>query len=795
MSEVEQLENPSAPDGMGMMHHPDDDVTWGEALTGLNPSGFGSGSWAPWENVFWRSLAKNIKDTAFGLPQLPVIAYSLVKEVPAFYHQVSGIVAENLGDGTAFVKALEEAGAPTFAALIGDYIDRYGSLQGFKTALATDPVSIIADVVGLVPGAGGAKIAQASTRTGRILRAAQKGANVVDDVINVGAIAAQKGLGAGAKKVQKAFAMDPSKYNIPIKVRTGQFDEATGQPITEMITPRELAQKLSEISGTEITPDDLPIQALTDNEIPLIFEEVLRRTEAEMAPKIAAEYDAASEMTKGVQSELVAKYPTRFKKYWNPSSVGQFLQDHYMKTQQGEKGRMGQLFEQNENDLDVELPQSIKPEVTPPLVIPGEQPVGRLAADLSDLPVLRRALPRAEAFVEELLKKYGGKIENVTNPDTLKTITTYREIAEKLSKIDKVTYNTLRTLRTDFAYQIDLFGKDGQMLKTGEGSVSKKLYNQITQDIFDQLEAAAEANPGVFPEDMIARVKSANAEWRDWIQLGNTEAAKWLWNNVNDPGGMMDKLLAKDNSLVDIEIDNLRRLIGDEWSTFQKALLNRLLERSMRGDVETPLGLKSQLENINWKNKYQLTQIFGEDTARILNEISTFRERTFGPKGQWNTPYAQEIIKKYLNDPDFTNILFATGMMSDATSQAVHSVIDASGAKSGNILGISVSLAFKAIFTGFVGAAYYVPQKIARKKLVSGGYRQWMTEGYEYKYQIPGGKGEITLNSESFRIAEDLVNKYGWATFYPGRVAVRTAREKKEREASRQFQGMPQDKE
>ena len=765
MNEAQQFRKP-APFGPGTMPHPDDHVTWGEALQGLNPVG-----WPPWEQVFWQSLAKNMADTAKGIPQLPSIAWSLVKEIPNL-RKAPGIFAGTMGEGTEFVSRLEKAGMPTFAALAGDYIERYGSLEGFKTTLATDPVSIIADVVGLVPGVGGAKAAQTTGRLGKIVRAMQKTANVADDVINIAGTGVQKAAGAGARRIQKSFAMDPSKYNIPIEVRTGRFDEATGRAMTEMITPRELAQKLSEISGTEITPDDLPIQALTDNEIPITFEEVLRKTEEDIAPKIAAEYDAASEMVQGAQSELVAKYPTKFKKYWNPSSVGEFLQEQYMKTQRGEKGRIGNLFEQNQADLDVELPRVDSGKV-------GKFEFGEQTTfvDLNKTQTIRQALPRTEALIEELLEKYDGKIENVTNPDIKASVEAYYRIAETLSGMDKITYNTLRTLRTDFGDNVNLFAREGKILKTGEGSVSKRVYNRITQDIFDQLEAAAEANPGAFPDDMVTRVKAANAEWRDWLQLEDTEAAKWLRSNVDDPGGMLDKLLSKSNSLVDTEIGNLKRLVGDEWSTFQKSLLNRLLDRSMRGDDVTPAGLKTQLENINHKNKNQLTQLFGEDTAKILNEVATFRQRTFGPKGQWNTPYAMEIIQKHLRDPDFTNLLFATGMMSDATAQAIHGATTATG-KVVDIPGVQLATALNLIYAG----ASYFPKRAAKQKLVSGGYREWMTSGYEYKYQIPGGKGEITINAETFQVVEELIDKHGGKLFYPGRVAARTARQKKERE-------------
>ena len=417
----------------------------------------------------------------------------------------------------------------------------------------------------------------------------------------------------------------------------------------------------------------------------------------------------------------------------------------------------------------------------------GIQFLSPLEAAKAQLPRIRQSLPRTEKYVEGLLEKYDGKIENVTNPDIKRAVSTYYEITETLSKIENPTYNTLRTLRSDLAESLDLFAKEGKILKTGEGSVSKQIYGKITEDFFEQLEAAVEANPNAFPEDMVERVKTAHSEWREWMMLENTEAAKWFRNNVNDPGGMLDKLLAKNNTLVGTEIDNLRRLLGDDWQTFQRGLINRLLERSMRGDDLTPMGLKAQLANVTHKDKTQLVQLFGEDTARILNEIAIFRERTFGPKGSWNTPYANEMIRKHLSDPDFAEIMFASGMMSEATSQAIHGVARATG-KALDVPATKVTLAMQIIYGIHAGLQYPLKRR-RRKKLIEGGYRRWLTEGASFEWTPPGGSTPIRVDSDTFKNAADLVDEYGFAWFYPGayfaRTAERTRRQKQKRARER----------
>ena len=743
MQQFEQHMQKTTPEH-GTLPFPDEEtITWGQALQGLNPTGFGEGAnWAPWENAFWRSFAGALRDSATGIPQLPTLVVGLAKELPKL-PKLPGILKENFGEGEEFLKELEDAGLIIVAALMEDYMNRYGSLEGFKRALATDAFSILMDAL---PSAAALKGVKLAGRLGKVVRGVGKTASAIDKATNLPGEAMGFGVKKGLKGIKKQFAMGPESYNIPIDIQTGKFDESTGRPITRSITPRELAEELSQKSGTQIKPEDLPIQALTDNEIPITFEEVLRKTEAEIAPKIAAEYDAATDLVKGAQSELLGKYPTQFKKYWNPSSASKFLQEQYRKTQRGEKGRIGELFEKNKEDLDVAVQTGV-PDTT--------------------IPALRQSLPRTEAYINELLEEYDGNIENVANRSTKAAIEEYYKVAETLSNIENLTYNTLRDLRTSYGDNVNLFAQEGKILKTGEGSIDKLIYNRITEDIFEQLEKAIEQNPDAFPEDMVTRVKAAHAEWRDWMDLEDSDAANWIRE-----GSDLDKILSKGNKIVDVEVGNLKRLLGEEWPTFQKGLLNRLLENSMNADGVTPVGLKAQLQNVNSKNKYQLTQLFGEDTAKMLNDISEFRERVFGPKGKWNTPYAQELIEKYLRDPEFTNLLLATGMMSDASAQAISDAASKAN-KVVDVPGVQLAAAVNLIFAG----ALYLPKKIARNKLASGGYRKWMTQGYQ------GIKWRgININHKTMQDLHDLVEKHGWRTFYPGKVAARTMRQKKERE-------------
>lgn len=836
MNEAEQFIQSDAQGDTATLPYPDELTFLDAAWQGLNPI-----SLTPWKNVFWRSLANNMKDTVVGIPQLPGLALGMAKELPNLRH-----IPGNINDADGLINILEESNMPILAAMLADYRDAYFPVQGqawfsgFKRTLATDPWRIITDLAALaVPGGaavgGAAKGAKLSGRLGKVAKtlgktgkAVSKTGEIVEKIGSAPAVLGEKVLKGAAGKVKKQFAMNPDSYNQPIEINTGVWDEASGQYIKQTITPVELAQRLSESAGVTIDPKDLPIQAITDNEIPITFEEILRKTEEEIAPKIAAEYDTASELVKDAQTGLEKdrQIDTGVRnRYKNPYDMGQHLQEYYRQAQRGERGEHGTLYRRVQSNLEVPISQLSQHE-------------------------FYQLFRKTNAYIEELVEPYEAidymngqiaDINKITNPDIKATVKAYQDIMiHTLSEMDQPTYNTVRTARTDFGDQANIFARQGEILAIGEGSVSSQIYKKMTEDITDIIEQGVKDRDFHFghnelfenlteplTDDLIKELAAQDPDWADWnnkqrllagelrsvnkryaewLDLEDSEAGKWFREGLRDPGAMLDQVLESDSILVGDEIVNMKKILEHRWTTFQAALLNRLFEKSMRLDESvTPMGLKTIIRNINSKDKNRLNDLFNNikesiPTSQKLHEIAEFRERVFGPKGKWNTPYAQQIIGKYLADPDFTNILLTTGMLDDSVANAFYDAAK----HTDRIVNIPALQYLGAVNLVLMGALYF-PKKIRKNQLISGGYKDWMTDGYKgLEINVPIGKEgripisadtpgvtkdpstgdlnlKIKINAQTFEDLEFLVDKYGWYTFYPGKVAERARQKANER--------------
>jgi hypothetical protein len=96
-------------------------------------------------------------------------------------------------------EAAQKAGR-TASAVGGFFADRYGSEEGFKRAIATDPVGVLADASTVLMGGAGAARATlgAGSKTARALGTAARVTNPLTPVIKAGEMAG-KGAGATAK--------------------------------------------------------------------------------------------------------------------------------------------------------------------------------------------------------------------------------------------------------------------------------------------------------------------------------------------------------------------------------------------------------------------------------------------------------------------------------------------------------------------------------------------------------------------------------------------------------------------
>lgn len=109
-------------------------------------------------------------------------------------------------------KAKDEAAANA----VGEHFkSRYGSMEGFKKALAEDPVGVIADVSVVLTG-GGAALARGPGVVGKVGEVASKTGNAIDPLVNAGRAVSATGTaaanvlgmttGAGTRPFQEAYA-------------------------------------------------------------------------------------------------------------------------------------------------------------------------------------------------------------------------------------------------------------------------------------------------------------------------------------------------------------------------------------------------------------------------------------------------------------------------------------------------------------------------------------------------------------------------------------------------------------
>lgn len=94
-----------------------------------------------------------------GMQNIPSSAWSFAKDMatPVLHPKETGKALWSLAKGTAekLTPGIQED-EKYFDAMVDFYKSRYGSTEGFKNAIAKDPVGVLADVASIVSGAGAA---------------------------------------------------------------------------------------------------------------------------------------------------------------------------------------------------------------------------------------------------------------------------------------------------------------------------------------------------------------------------------------------------------------------------------------------------------------------------------------------------------------------------------------------------------------------------------------------------------------------------------------------------------------
>ena len=324
-----------------------------------------------------------------------------------------------------------------------------------------------------------------------------------------------------------------------------------------------------------------------------------------------------------------------------------------------------------------------------------EDPTGIWIGERKIMPEKARILfPRTINFVEKLIRddsSTGSQLNNLQNAKIIDTLSTM--IRNTLEDESQLTLRKIDEIRTNFHQNTDLFARQGELTKTGEGTAATPLYYAISEDFFELLDNHVAVNPEAFPEGFAEKIKLTRKEYALNKALEDTPIAKKLRSLQATPDRIPDYLLSPTTEITPEKLTTIRQLIGEEgWETMKHGLLARIFTKSRQlNKTEGAQSLLTTLNSINKVNQNKLRTIFGDDMAQTLYESANFQVRVFDKRGRWNTPY----INKLMSGGDFGDMLWTAGFMGEAFSNEASALAKSTGltrhvdgSKIGTIIGI-----------------------------------------------------------------------------------------------------------
>lgn len=694
------------------------------------------------------SIGRETMNTLKGVPELPEVIQGLGNEI-------TGADGRNIFD--FIVDAIEiarhrerdpEWAEQKYRSLMAEFPRIGGYLhEGAETysdpweTLKTDPARLFVD---LFPAASNFAKIRGWTRTAKVLDMA--------DPSNIPA-----NLAAGAvNQASQRFAKDPRAYNPNVTSQYGQ--DASGALTTE----RPAVDIAQDITGNI---DEVPMAALTDSEFAHIIEEAVRKTEggneaAGIRGRDTATRDAIRAKQMQYVDQLASGNVDPNVDFRNPEVAGGVALDDYSEWVGGRRTTLGAQFEKNRTILD-----------TP------------VQARTMDNLFMKTALE-----IENQVARDAGTRDRISNPDLQKAVSTFDRLLKNLqAKADDGSLNLghVYAMRTAYHQRMDLFKRRGQLAETGSGSVANRIYDKFTEDMHDLLLEEIAARPDDFPDNFADTVNLTMREWADLRRLDGSNAANFLRNNQQRPGSIVEMLTRKNPNYTEKFLTDLKTILGDEgWQRLRPALLNRMFEKSLnRGsktgkDIVTASGLNRVIADINDTNPNRLRQMFGDEMAKNLVEMSNFTKRAFEKRGQWNTPYANRVIQEYLNNPRITEIFTSTYLIGE-TGQVLMDAIRQSGFQVSQLTpsGLQVGIA----------AGMWLGLKGRQALLLSDVGRQWMLEGYSVDIRV--GNKTVTIDGANLLLAGELIQKHGRTL---GKIAHHAQRAKQDKKDDQYIQRNPQ---
>ena len=681
---------------------PIDETTWTEAIGGLRP------------DRLIRSFAKGSWETVKGIPGLPAIGYGLAKELygyskskPKISMGVS-VGTTKAGDKLPDTPELLAEQYPILSMIYQDYEDRFGSMEGFKKALADDPFSILSEMLPILAKAG---------KAGKLGKYAEYAE--MADPTNLPGYAIKGAAGGIRKGIKKGSGFYRKGYDPKVESKYGEG------PNKEALTTSRSATELSEEYGAGVKSD--PAMVLSDSRRVREREGIQLRYGGDVETKARDRFDKAEEAVETSGTRIIGQ--TSVSDGLNPEIAGQNVIKNLNEWQDGKKGDFKQKFGDLEN-------RTYKPDPNDPLSVDAysidtevpETPIGALRQNKLGEVVgddfISTSLGSFENTLEILNEMKKSDSNLLSNADYDKVINIFKGVITKADE-GGFTIRDMDKLRTNFRTELDLAVSRNEVSEIGSGTIATKVYSALTNDFYNALEKTVDAYPDRFPDNFVDSVKAAKLDYQQTMVLLDTTAAKYLFSNQRNPTRIVEHVLT---TMTQKDVADLKVIIGDNgWNELRPALIARIFDRGKRNGEWSPGGLKRALAGINTRSKNRVRDLFGDDTAQQLAELAE---------------YSKRLERKKISASDAMNDIMMTRKFADILSRIGGLTLAGSSAF------IDMRVAAAGVATA--GIQWFGRNRMD-KFLNSDEGREWMLQGREIP--IPIGDRVIKLVPQDIRRA------------------------------------------
>ena len=458
-----------------------------------------------------------------------------------------------------------------------------------KQKIATAPAEVLSDIVGVLtlPLAGGAAVAGKGSRIASKLRKMMTYLDYADPAALPQSVA--KGIGR---------ALGPDS-----RIMKGPDADMTNQ------------------RAVQFGEDELGVDRMEQPDYYQNQEQIFQTREMMRADTEGKVGQQASQRTVGMEKAF-KDYQTRLVEGVNTGNspieaenAGKLAMDLYKERQVSDRSEVNQLFSQWNANYDTAISPEFGLESKLQAIIDDLEGSGEAVSQWrrDAASVLRQELDAMRQQQAKSIQAQSGDPNKVVSND-------------ELSGINEMSLQSLDQIRTTFRerYNNEFIGQATQ--KTGGYAMEKRVYDQLTDLLYDASDDAVQRSGGAMPADLSDNLLAAKTRRAEIAQLENSYGGEFVIEHREDPQGLI-KGLVEDKKLTTDELKNAYEIMGEESATVLRASVMNTMFEQMR---DSPKGLETYLEKIQkGRDPAWLAELFGggkegQEIADKINDLAEF---------------------------------------------------------------------------------------------------------------------------------------------------------------------------